>query len=132
MAKLNQKGLQALNNHHRPLRSDRDGFRGLAASAPPPGVRQGRRAGRAEGLGDHATERRGVEGAAPFLTTARERNSRTWISPIPTYLAAGHRWVDEGDIDAYIARCKAAGPQFGRATGKRRPGRPKRKAAAGA
>ena len=28
----------------------------------------------------------------------------------------GHRWVDEEDIDAYIARCKAAGPQFGRAT----------------
>ena len=25
---------------------------------------------------------------------------------IPTYVAAGHRWVDEEDIDAYIARCK--------------------------
>jgi excisionase family DNA binding protein len=48
---------------------------------------------------------------------------------IPTYFAAGHRWVDEEDIDAYLARCKAAGPQFrkiGYATRKRKPGRPKK------
>jgi predicted DNA-binding transcriptional regulator AlpA len=51
---------------------------------------------------------------------------------IPTYMAAGHRWVDAEDIDAYIARCKAAGPRFGRSTGKQRPGRPKRKTATAA
>jgi excisionase family DNA binding protein len=47
---------------------------------------------------------------------------------IPTYMAAGHRWVDQEDIDKYFERQKAAGPQFrniGFATGKRKPGRPK-------
>jgi excisionase family DNA binding protein len=48
---------------------------------------------------------------------------------IPTYMAAGHRWVDEEDIDAYVERCKAAGPSFRRATGKRPLGRPKGKTA---
>jgi hypothetical protein len=49
----------------------------------------------------------------------------SYNSEIPTYMAAGHRWVDEEDIDAYGERCKAAGPRFRRATGKRPPGRPK-------
>ena len=48
---------------------------------------------------------------------------------IPSYMAAGHRWVDQEDIDAYFARCKAAGPQY-RVSGfaKRPPGRPKKPA----
>ena len=46
---------------------------------------------------------------------------------VPTYLAAGHRWVDEEDIDAYMARCKAAGPRFARTpAGRRKPGRPRK------
>ena len=31
---------------------------------------------------------------------------------IPTYMAAGHRWVDQEDIDAYFERQKAKGPQY--------------------
>jgi excisionase family DNA binding protein len=50
----------------------------------------------------------------------------TYKGEIPTYVAAGHRWVDEADIDAYLARCKAAGPQFRQFTGKRPTGRPKK------
>jgi hypothetical protein len=39
----------------------------------------------------------------------------------------GHRWVDEEDIDAYIARCKAAGPRFAPTpAGRRKPGRPRK------
>ena len=45
---------------------------------------------------------------------------------IPSYMAAGHRWADQEDIDAYIARCKSLGPQFRRYTGKRPTGRPKK------
>jgi excisionase family DNA binding protein len=45
---------------------------------------------------------------------------------IPSYMAAGHRWADQEDIDAYIARCKSLGPQFRRFTGKRPTGRPKK------
>jgi excisionase family DNA binding protein len=67
------------------------------------------------------------EGAERLGCSQRHLYALAYKGEIPTYMAAGHRWVDEGDIDAYFARCKAAGPQFGRATGKRRPGRPKRK-----
>jgi excisionase family DNA binding protein len=45
---------------------------------------------------------------------------------IPSYMAAGHRWTDQEDIDAYIARCKSLGPRFKPATVKRSPGRPKK------
>lgn len=45
---------------------------------------------------------------------------------IPSYMAAGHRWADQEDIDKYFERQKAAGPQFRRYTGKRPPGRPRK------
>ena len=48
---------------------------------------------------------------------------------IPTYFAAGHRWVDQEDIDAYFQREKAKGPRYralGYGQGKRRPGRPRK------
>jgi hypothetical protein len=45
---------------------------------------------------------------------------------IPSYMAAGPRWVDEEDIDKYFERQKAAGPQFRRYTGKRPTGRPRK------
>ena len=51
----------------------------------------------------------------------------TYASEIPSYLAAGHRWVDQEDIDAYFERQKAAGSQYrvtGFANRKRKPGRP--------
>jgi predicted DNA-binding transcriptional regulator AlpA len=67
------------------------------------------------------------EGASRAGCSPRHLYTLAYSGEIPTYMAAGHRWVDQADIDAYMARCKAAGPQFGRATGKRRPGRPKRK-----
>jgi predicted DNA-binding transcriptional regulator AlpA len=69
------------------------------------------------------------EGARHAGCSQRHLYALAYKGQIPTYMAAGHRWVDEEDIDAYIARCKAAGPRFGRATGKRQPGRPKRKTA---
>jgi excisionase family DNA binding protein len=48
----------------------------------------------------------------------------TYKGEIPSYAIASHRWVDEEDIEAYVARCRAAGPNFGRAPTKRPPGRP--------
>ena len=73
------------------------------------------------------------EGARHAGCSQRHLYALAYKGQIPTYMAAGHRWVDEEDIDAYIARCKAAGPQFGRATGKRPPGRPRKpKSSAGA
>jgi predicted DNA-binding transcriptional regulator AlpA len=70
------------------------------------------------------------EGATRLGCSPRHFYDLAYRGEIPTYIAAGHRWVDEQDIDAYLARCKAAGPRFRAATGKRRPGRPKRKAGA--
>ena len=67
------------------------------------------------------------EGAKRLGCSERHLYALAYKHEIPTYVIAGHRWVDEEDIDAYIARCKAAGPRFGRAPGKRPPGRPKRK-----
>jgi predicted DNA-binding transcriptional regulator AlpA len=67
------------------------------------------------------------DGARHAGCSQRHFYALAYKGEIPTYLAAGHRWADQEDIDAYIARCKAAGPQFGRSTGKRLPGRPKRK-----
>ena len=55
----------------------------------------------------------------------------TYSGEIPSYMAAGHRWVDQEDIDKYFARQKAKGPRFskiGYGAGKRRPGRPKKPA----
>jgi excisionase family DNA binding protein len=49
----------------------------------------------------------------------------TYKGEIPSYAIAGHRWIDEEDIEAYVERCKVSGPNFGRAPGKRKPGRPK-------
>jgi predicted DNA-binding transcriptional regulator AlpA len=53
----------------------------------------------------------------------------TYSGEIPSYMAAGHRWVDQVDIDKYFARQKTHGPQFrkiGYGDGKRKPGRPKK------
>jgi excisionase family DNA binding protein len=69
------------------------------------------------------------EGASRAGCSLRHLYTLAYSGEIPTYKAAGHRWIDEEDIDAYIARCKAAGPDFDRATGKRGPGRPKGKTA---
>jgi predicted DNA-binding transcriptional regulator AlpA len=77
----------------------------------------------------HKLRLRMRDGAQRAGCSQRHLYALAYKGEIPTYLAAGHRWVDEEDIDAYVARCKAAGPQFSRATGKRRPGRPKRKTA---
>jgi excisionase family DNA binding protein len=65
------------------------------------------------------------EGARHAGCSERHLYALTYKGEIPTYMAAGHRWVDEEDIDQYFERQKAAGPGF-RATGKRRPGRPKK------
>ena len=62
------------------------------------------------------------EGARHAGCSQRHLYELAYKGEIPTYMAAGHRWVDEEDIDAYIARCKAAGPQFGRATGEEAAG----------
>jgi hypothetical protein len=64
------------------------------------------------------------EGASRAGCSLRHLYTLAYNDEIPTYKAAGHRWVDEDDIEAYIARCKAAGPNFGRAPTKRPPGRP--------
>ena len=46
---------------------------------------------------------------------------------ITGYLLAGKRRWDRESLRTYIARCKAAGPQFDPApTGKRKPGRPRK------
>jgi hypothetical protein len=46
---------------------------------------------------------------------------------ITGYLLAGKRRWDRQSLTDYIARCKAAGPQFDPApTGKRKPGRPRK------
>ena len=52
------------------------------------------------------------EGARHAGCSQRHLYALAYKGEIPTYMAAGHRWVDEEDIDAYIARCKAAGPQI--------------------
>lgn len=69
------------------------------------------------------------EGARRVGCSLRHFYTLCYRREIPTYLLAGKRRVDEQDVDAYIARCKAAGPRFGdRAIGgKRSPGRPKTK-----
>ena len=69
------------------------------------------------------------EGARRLGCSQRHLYKLAYDGEIPTYMAAGHRWVDEDDIDRYFERCKTAGPQFrkiGFATGKRKPARPKR------
>jgi predicted DNA-binding transcriptional regulator AlpA len=71
------------------------------------------------------------QGARHVGCSPRHFYDLAYEGEVPTYLAAGHRWVDAEDLDAYIARCKAAGPQFGRATDKRLPGRPKRETTPG-
>lgn len=47
---------------------------------------------------------------------------------VKSFLIGGRRLIDDDDADAYIQRCKAKGPQFEPppATGKRRPGRPRK------
>ncbi len=72
------------------------------------------------------------DGARHAGCSPRHFYALAYSGEIPTYLAAGHRWVDLEDIDAYLARCKAAGPRFRAATGKRKPGRPKSKTGSGA
>jgi excisionase family DNA binding protein len=69
------------------------------------------------------------EGARRLGCSQRHLYVLAYKGEIPTYKAAGHRWIDEEDIEAYIARCKAAGPNFGRAPARRKPGRPKGKVA---
>jgi predicted DNA-binding transcriptional regulator AlpA len=66
------------------------------------------------------------EGARHAGCSQRHLYALAYKGEIPTYLAAGHRWVDEEDIDAYVERCKAAGPQFGRTSARRKPGRPRK------
>ena len=71
--------------------------------------------------------------AARYLgCSVRHFYNLAYKGAIPTYLVASHRWVDQEDLDAYIARCKAAGPQLKRSTGKRPPGTPKKKLKTGA
>ena len=48
---------------------------------------------------------------------------------VESFLIGGRRLIDDADADAYIARCKAKGPQFEpppRPGQRRRPGRPKK------
>jgi hypothetical protein len=48
---------------------------------------------------------------------------------VESFLIGGRRLIDDDSADAYIARCKAAGPQFEPPPSpgqRRRPGRPKR------
>ena len=47
---------------------------------------------------------------------------------VESFLIGGRRLIADDDADAYIARCKAAGPQFEPppAAGRRRPGRPRK------
>jgi excisionase family DNA binding protein len=69
------------------------------------------------------------EGARRLGCSERHLYGLAYKREIPTYVIAGHRWVDEEDIDAYVERCKAAGPGFravGFGSGKRKPGRPKK------
>jgi hypothetical protein len=66
------------------------------------------------------------EGARHAGCSQRHLYALAYKGEIMTYLAAGHRWVDEEDIDAYVERCKAAGPQFGRTSARRKPGRPRK------
>jgi excisionase family DNA binding protein len=69
------------------------------------------------------------EGARRLGCSQRHLYVLAYKGEIATYKVAGHRWVDQEDIDAYIERCKAAGPDFSRAPGRRPPGRPKGKTA---
>lgn len=47
---------------------------------------------------------------------------------VESFLIGGRRLIADDEADAYIARCKAAGPQFEPppATGRRKPGRPRK------
>ena len=47
---------------------------------------------------------------------------------VETFMIGGKRLIDDDSADAYIAACKAAGPQFAEPppVAKRRPGRPKK------
>ena len=67
------------------------------------------------------------QGARYIGCSQRHLYDLAYEGEIPTYLVTCRRWVDVEDLDAYIARCKAAGPQLHRLTGKRPVGRPKRK-----
>ena len=68
------------------------------------------------------------DGARHAGCSQRHFYALAYRNEIPTYFAAGHRWVDADDIDLYFERQKAKGPQY-RDTGfaKRKTGRPKRK-----
>lgn len=67
------------------------------------------------------------DGARRLGCSQRHFYDLAYEGEIPTYLAGGHRWVDEQDIDAYIRRCKSRGPQLTRSPDRRAPGRPKPK-----
>jgi predicted DNA-binding transcriptional regulator AlpA len=54
------------------------------------------------------------DGARRADCSPRHFYNLAYRGEIPTYIALGKRWVDEEDIDAYFARCKAAGPRFQR------------------
>jgi hypothetical protein len=66
--------------------------------------------------------------ACALLGIAKESLYRLAKRQLVTgYLLAGKRRWDRESIHAYIAHCKAAGPQFDPApVGKRKPGRPRK------
>jgi hypothetical protein len=65
--------------------------------------------------------------ACAMLGVAKESLYRLAKRQLVTgYLLAGKRRWDRESLHAYIARCKAEGPQFRPPVGKRRPGRPRK------
>jgi hypothetical protein len=68
------------------------------------------------------------QAAARIPCSDRHLYDLAYEGVIPSYIAAGKRWVDEADIEVYLARCKLAGPQFKRGSGKRAVGRPRKHA----
>ena len=52
------------------------------------------------------------QGARHVGCSPRHFYDLAYEGEVPTYLAAGHRWVDEEDLDGYIARLQSRWAAF--------------------